>query len=105
MSEHRPSEPEPRNSEPVPGNWSSLGPSASVPGEELPDERIREDVCDRLVQFGTDDCSTLDVSVADGVVTLAGVVLSEWMRARVEEIARSVAGVRDVVNRLRVARE
>lgn len=87
---------------PVPGDWSTIGRSASPPGAEVPDERIREDVCDRLMQFGPVDCTAVDVSVAAGVVTLRGTI-GEWERARIEEVVRSVRGVRDIDNGLRLA--
>jgi osmotically-inducible protein OsmY len=86
---------------PVPGDWSTLGRSASPPGADVPDERIREDVCDRLMQFGPVDCTAVDVSVAAGIVTIRGSV-GNWERGRIEEVVRSVKGVRDIDNQLRL---
>ncbi len=73
-----------------------------MPGKEVPDERIRQDVCDRLVQFGPADCVALDVSVSGGIVTVAGDLASREQHQRLLEVIRSVAGVRDVVDQLRV---
>jgi len=48
------------------------------------------------------DASIIEVELADGVVTLAGVVESEEVRRVLGEIARQQDGVRNVRNRLRV---
>ncbi len=84
------------------GDWSSIGRSASSPGEELPDERIRQDICDRLMQAGGSGCIDIGVDVEDGVVTLSGDVSNDFSREQAEQLARSVAGVRDVQNKLKV---
>lgn len=88
--------------EEVPGNWSTIGRSGGTDAEHLPDERIREDVCDRLMQFGPVDCVSIDVDVADGVVMLRGEVYSRDVSSRVEEVVQSVLGVRSIDNRLKV---
>jgi len=44
----------------------------------------------------------IEVSATDGVVTLTGSVDSSRRRTDAEQTARSVAGVRDVVNRLSI---
>jgi osmotically-inducible protein OsmY len=83
--------------------WSTLGRSASVPGKEQPDERIREDVCDRLMQLGPADCTDIDVDVLDGVVTLRGPIYSDEAKQRATAVVQSVAGVRSVENNLQVS--
>jgi osmotically-inducible protein OsmY len=88
------------NREPIPGDWSTIGPSGGTDAEHRPDERIRQDVCDRLMQFGPVDCVTIDVDVADGVVLLRGDVTGRDVSSRVEEVVRSVLGVRSIDNRL-----
>lgn len=82
--------------------WSTIGRSASVPGEEREDERIREDVCDRLMQLGPTDCVKSDVDVLDGVVTVRGTIFSDEAKQRVTVLIQQVAGVRSVTNDLRV---
>jgi osmotically-inducible protein OsmY len=82
-------------------DWSTIGRSAGTESEHLPDERIRQDVCDRLMQFGPVDCVSIDVDVLDGVVTLRGDVPGRESIDRVEEVVRSVLGVRTVENHLR----
>lgn len=84
-----------------PGEWSTVGRSAASPGEEQPDEQIRQDVCDRLMQLGPDDCTTIDVNVRGGVVTLGGVLPTAAMIQHALDVVRSVAGVKDVQNKLR----
>jgi osmotically-inducible protein OsmY len=88
--------------EPIEGDWSTIGPSGGTDAEHLPDERIRQDVCDRLMQFGPVDCVAIDVDVADGVVLLRGQVSGHYVFNRVEAVVRSVLGVRSIDNRLSV---
>lgn len=90
---------------PIENDWSSIGNSASTDQERDPSERIREDVCDRLMQFGPEDCSTIDVSVRNGIVTVGGTLATRAMRDRAVEVVSSVAGVQGVENQLRVAGE
>lgn len=68
------------------------------------DERIREDVCDRLSDDPVVDASEVDVAVASGEVTLTGTVTSREERRRAEECAERVSGVTHVQNNLRVPR-
>jgi osmotically-inducible protein OsmY len=66
------------------------------------DERIREDVSDRLTDDWTVDASNIEVTVANCEVTLAGTVDSRSAKRRAEDCAESVSGVRNVQNNLRV---
>lgn len=68
------------------------------------DERIREDLCERLAEDDAIDAGEVTVEVRDGVVTLEGSVEQRWMRHRIEDIAAACHGVGDVANHLRVAR-
>lgn len=65
------------------------------------DERIREDVCDRLMQ-GSIDPSRVAVRVSEGEVTLEGSVEDRRAKHLLENVASSVAGVKDVDNRLKI---
>jgi osmotically-inducible protein OsmY len=65
------------------------------------DERIREDVNDRLTEDVWIDASEIEVSVADGEVTLAGTVEDRRGKRRAEDIADGVSGVKHVQNNLR----
>lgn len=71
-------------------------------GYRRSDDRICEEVCDRLEQHGWMDASELDVEVHDGEVTLKGDVDSRQQKRLAEDIAEGVAGVKDVHNELRV---
>lgn len=68
------------------------------------DERIREDVCERLTLDDHIDATEVEVEVADGIVTLTGSVTERFAKRRAEDISESVHGVKDVENKLRVAR-
>jgi len=66
------------------------------------DERIREDVSDRLSDNDWLDASDIDVDVDGGNVTLTGVVDSRHAKRLAEDIAESCSGVTNVQNNLRV---
>jgi hypothetical protein len=68
------------------------------------DERIREEVCERLTMDHDVDASDVEVTVRDGVVTLSGTVHERYAKRTAEDICESVRGVKDVQNDLRVAR-
>ena len=68
------------------------------------DERIREDICDRLSQ-GWMDASDVDVTVSQGEVTLTGQVRSRDEKRAIEDVIEGVLGVKDVHNQLRLMRE
>ncbi|HXC58206.1 MAG TPA: BON domain-containing protein [Steroidobacteraceae bacterium] len=67
------------------------------------DERIREDVSDRLSDDRLVDASDIEVSVAGSEVTLSGTVNSREERRRAEDCAERVSGVSHVQNNLRVS--
>jgi hypothetical protein len=79
------------------GSHYGKGPKGYV----LSDERIREDVCDRLSDDDEVDAGEISVSVKDGEVTLEGSVSDRHSKHRAEDIAESVSGVREVTNKLR----
>jgi len=83
------------------GRFAGLGPK----GYERSDDRIREDVCDRLMQDPEIDASELVVGVQAGEVTLDGTVDSKDAKRLAEDVAEDVSGVREVHNRLRVDRQ
>jgi osmotically-inducible protein OsmY len=64
------------------------------------DERIREDVCDRLSDDDEVDATDITITVRDGEVTLEGSVNDRRAKHRAEDIADNVRGVKDVHNRL-----
>lgn len=71
-------------------------------GYRRSDERIREDVNDRLSDDYYLDASDVEVAVSNAEVTLTGTVGSRNDKRRAEDLAESVSGVTNVENRLRV---
>jgi osmotically-inducible protein OsmY len=76
-------------------------PGRGPKGYRRSDDRIKEDVNDRLSE-GYLDASEIEVSVMNAEVTLTGTVNSRSDKRRAEDIAESVAGVTNVENRIRV---
>jgi hypothetical protein len=71
-------------------------------GYQRSDDRIKEDVNDRLTENDRLDASEMEVAVKSGEVTLKGTVPNRQSKRLAEDIAESVAGVHDVMNQLRV---
>ncbi|HYH20130.1 MAG TPA: BON domain-containing protein [Azospirillum sp.] len=69
------------------------------------DERIRDDVNDRLTDDPYVDASDIDVAVSGCEVTLTGTVDSRMARRRAEDIVEAVSGVTHVQNNLRVRQQ
>jgi osmotically-inducible protein OsmY len=66
------------------------------------DERLRDEVCDRLTDNEWLDASDVEVNVVAGEVILNGIVDSRYAKRLAENIAESVSGVSNVQNNLRV---
>jgi osmotically-inducible protein OsmY len=66
------------------------------------DDRIREDVSDRLTDDPFIDASEIEVAVSRSEVTLSGTADSRSARRRAEDLAEAVSGVTHVQNNLRV---
>jgi BON domain len=77
------------------------GPVRPPRGYQRADDRIREDVCERLME-GPVDVGDVEVTVSHGEVTLSGTVMKRWEKRAIEDIAVNVRGVHDVHNRVRV---
>lgn len=82
----------------VRGEHHGRGPKGYVRS----DDRIREDVNDRLTYDGWLDATNIDVLVDKAEVTLTGTVADRADRRRAEDIAEAVHGVKHVQNNLRV---
>lgn len=78
--------------------WTVQGPHTGKGprGYRRSDERIREDVSERLMQDGRIDASNMEVNVRNGVVTLTGTVDSRQTKRLAEEVVETVPGVTDV---------
>lgn len=72
-------------------------------GYRRSDDRIKEDVNDRLSDHDYLDASDVEVSVDNSEVTLSGTVNSRYDKRLAEDIAESVSGVTHVQNNLRVS--
>ena len=83
-----------------PGPYTGRGPR----DYRRSDDRIREDICDRLTRHGRLDATDLRVQVQNGEVTLDGTVDTRDMKRMAEDVAEDVDGVRDVVNHLKTNR-
>ncbi len=83
-----------------PGPYTGYGPADY---EQPEDERIMEEVNERLMQNGRLNALGISVVVEDGKVSLQGVVSSERDRHIAENVAQSVPGVRRVYDRLRIS--
>jgi osmotically-inducible protein OsmY len=86
------------------GAWQSRGEHSGrgPKGYTRSDDRIKEDVCDRLTEDPSIDASDIDVSVTKCEVILSGTVEDRQAKRRAEDCAENVSGVRNVQNNLRV---
>lgn len=80
------------------GEHSGKGPK----GWKRTDDRIKEEVCERLCDAGDVDASNIDVSVSNGEVTLKGMVNDRSQKRAAEDAICELSGVMDVNNQLRV---
>jgi osmotically-inducible protein OsmY len=89
------------------GGWSygSMHAGRGPRNYQRSDERIREDVNERLTADPRIDASDVDVRVQNGEVTLSGTVDDGRTRRLAEEIIEDLPGVRDVRCDLRVKRD
>jgi osmotically-inducible protein OsmY len=71
-------------------------------GYQRSDQRILEDVNDRLTEDPDVDASEIEVRVENREVTLSGTVNSRFEKRHAEDVAESVPGVAHVQNNLRV---
>jgi osmotically-inducible protein OsmY len=69
------------------------------------DQRIQEDVCDRLSDDDRLDATNIEVKVAEGEVILTGSVNDREQKRRAEDLVERISGVRDVENHIKVKRE
>lgn len=70
-----------------------------------PDESLRQEIREILTADPELEATDIEVEVEGGAVTLRGAVVDSDARLLAEELVESLAGVREVHNRLRVERE
>lgn len=90
------------------GEW--FGPSsperrAGPRGYQRPDDRIRDEICERLTFANGVDVGDVSVDVEQGVVRLAGTVSHRNQKYDIEDIADNTFGVTEVDNKIRVERQ
>ncbi|HLT25249.1 MAG TPA: BON domain-containing protein [Zeimonas sp.] len=66
------------------------------------DERLRDDICERLSEQAWADLSEVEVYVQDGHVRLEGEVGDRLSKYAIEDVACTAWGAKDVENRIRV---
>ena len=71
-------------------------------GYQRSDERMREEICDELMQTDHIDSSEVTVEVTGGKVTLDGSVPERWMKHAIEDLAAACPGVQEVDARIRI---
>lgn len=69
------------------------------------DDRIHDDICERLTRHPLIDASMMDVHVENGEVTMTGEVLDRRMKYMAEDVVDDVFGVTEINNRLKVTRD
>ncbi|HLU77901.1 MAG TPA: BON domain-containing protein [Burkholderiales bacterium] len=89
------------------GNWGQSGqPGRSQrrgpKNYQRSDERLQEEICERLMARWDLDTSEVSVQVSQGEVTLEGVVPERRMRHEIENLVDDCHGVKDIDNRIRV---
>lgn len=82
----------------VPGTGARRGPK----GYQRSDERLKEDICERLIQAEHIDSSEVTIEVQGGRVTLGGTVPERYMKHAIEDLVDACPGVQDIDNRIRV---
>ncbi|HZO21128.1 MAG TPA: BON domain-containing protein [Steroidobacteraceae bacterium] len=71
-------------------------------GYQRSDERLREDISERLMHSYDIDSSEVTVEVLGGKVILEGTVPNRYMKHGIEDLADAAPGVQDIDNRIRV---
>ena len=74
-------------------------------GYQRSDDRIREDISERLTDDAMIDASEIEVAVQNREVTLTGTVRDRNEKRRAEDIAESVSGASHVQNNLRIGQK
>ena len=70
---------------------------------QRPDDRIRDEICERMAHHPHLDASDIDIRVQGGDVTLQGSVNDRWAKRWAEDVAEGIWGVKQVHNQIRVS--
>ncbi len=74
-------------------------------GYKRADERIKDDVCDRICHMRGMDASDVEIQVSGGEVTLTGTIQTRQMKWQLEHLIDSINGVTEIHNQLRMKRD
>jgi hypothetical protein len=80
------------------GAFRGKGPK----GYQRSDERLREDICERLTDDVHIDASDITLEVSGGEVTMSGTVPDRRTKRAAEDLVEEISGVKQVHNGLRV---
>jgi osmotically-inducible protein OsmY len=81
---------------------AALAAGTATTNHPLADSKVKSAIEDEFLTDATVPFHAVDVKVLDGVVTLSGTVDTLLARDRAVDLARSIRGVRSVVNELQV---
>jgi osmotically-inducible protein OsmY len=79
-------------------NFRGVGPKSY----QKSDERLREDICEALIENIDIDASDIEVQVKSGEITLTGSVPDKWMKYSAEDVIENMSHVTDIQNDLYV---
>ncbi|MEO6682387.1 MAG: BON domain-containing protein [Ginsengibacter sp.] len=82
------------------GPHSGKGPK----GYARSDEKLKDEIEEKLYHDSFVDATDIEVSVSDGEVTLSGTVDNRQTKRRAEDLAEDISGVKDVSNHLTINR-
>jgi hypothetical protein len=71
-------------------------------GYQRSDDRLREEIIDKLLQQSDIELDEIEVDVSGGRVTLSGGIEDRRTKHQIEDIVDSVWGVKDIANNLRI---
>jgi len=66
------------------------------------DERLHEEVCERMAHHPHLDATDIEVRVQNGEITLSGSVQDRWAKRWAEDVSEGIWGVKQVHNQIRV---
>lgn len=79
--------------------FQGVGPK----GYTRSDERLKEEISERLSDDPLIDASDVSIECSNGKITLRGQVDERWMKYRIEDLVDRTSGVKDIDNRLTVS--
>jgi hypothetical protein len=87
----------------TPGGYGTRQYARGPKGYQRSDERLKEDISERLMEAYDIDSSEVTVDVKGAKVFLEGVVPSRHMKHAIEDMVDVCPGVQDIDNRIRVS--